>query len=483
MPNQPNILLIILDSIRARNTTIHGHARNTTPFLNKLKDKSTTYTQARSPSIHSIASHTSMFTGLHVEEHQAIHHSSEIKSRCSIWNELSSEYEYPTGLFTNNPVVSKASNLSEPFDTVSKINPLKRSTKIFEDAYCPTDNKEIDSRWGHVQQSLLSESRLKSLSNCVWAQIVHLEEQMCEREASKEISGEHIVSEFLEWQRGQNNKWAACINIMDAHTPYLPNDQYNQWATPDLRESHAENPHLDCLSNGEYWGKIEELERLYDGSILQADSIVKNLVDSLKKQGEFENTLLIITSDHGEGFGEKSNLNSDVRMLRHKWGIHEVMTHVPLIVKYPYQQKPESVSSVASLTKIPEVFRSVINGRENCDPFTSDNYVISSTYRLLSEDKDEFENVNDIDSFVGPWRAVYTNEDSAVRKYATRKSSESVVINVKNAQKQQIVPDSSTEIVDELFDKMREKNVLESKEKTNLSNDLESHLESLGYIR
>lgn len=111
------MLLIVLDSVRARNTSLHGYSRTTTPFLEAFSERSTVYTQARSPSSYSIASHVSMFTNMHVEEHGAVENTATIDINRTIWSELASEHGYATGLFTPNPVIADASNLHKAFIT------------------------------------------------------------------------------------------------------------------------------------------------------------------------------------------------------------------------------------------------------------------------------------------------------------------------------------------------------------------------------
>ncbi|PSQ15947.1 hypothetical protein BRD00_13120 [Halobacteriales archaeon QS_8_69_26] len=92
----PNVLLIVLDSVRARNTSLHGHVNETTPRLSELSRRSTTYLQARSPGIHTVASHVSMFTGYEVEEHGLTEHESRLDPDETIWRELASEYGHET---------------------------------------------------------------------------------------------------------------------------------------------------------------------------------------------------------------------------------------------------------------------------------------------------------------------------------------------------------------------------------------------------
>jgi len=66
---RPNVLLIVLDSVRAKNTSLHGYGRETTLFLEEFAEQSTQHEQARAPPSWSLPSHVGMFTGLHVAEH------------------------------------------------------------------------------------------------------------------------------------------------------------------------------------------------------------------------------------------------------------------------------------------------------------------------------------------------------------------------------------------------------------------------------
>ncbi|WP_084777653.1 sulfatase-like hydrolase/transferase [Natrialba sp. SSL1] len=285
MTENPNILLIILDSARAKNMSLYGYKRETTPFLEEFSEKATVYTQARAPSIHSIASHVSIFTGRHVEEHDAIHHTAEIDTDKTIWRELQSSSEYSTGLFTNNRIISSASNLSDCFDYISQPNypiseRLKEFTPLFEDAYYPGAENGISGIGGHTRRSLRDDKKLKSLVNCGGEQILSSTariESFIDNPDSKyrEIHGGEFTQNFLEWKTRQEGPWAACINLMDTHSPYKPQNQFNQWGEDKTWTVQNENkPKISELLDGTGWDRIKALESLYDGALLQADSIL-----------------------------------------------------------------------------------------------------------------------------------------------------------------------------------------------------------------
>ncbi|MEY7851224.1 sulfatase-like hydrolase/transferase [Natrarchaeobius sp. A-rgal3] len=142
--SQPNILMVILDSTRAKNMSLYGYDRETTPFLESFSERATCYTQARSPGIHSIASHVSMFTGYEVEEHKSTEHPSQIDVTKTIWKELSDEFGYKTGLFTPNAVIARASNIPNCFDYNYSpwADKLFGQKRLFEGVYSPKDDEE-----------------------------------------------------------------------------------------------------------------------------------------------------------------------------------------------------------------------------------------------------------------------------------------------------------------------------------------------------
>ncbi len=100
-----NVLLLIMDSVQAKNTSIHNHSNNTTPFLSELSDSATTYKQARAPSFFSLPSHASMFSGLHAVEHGATSKTDSL-SHETIFERLANR-GYSTGLFSSNAYLSK----------------------------------------------------------------------------------------------------------------------------------------------------------------------------------------------------------------------------------------------------------------------------------------------------------------------------------------------------------------------------------------
>jgi arylsulfatase A-like enzyme len=470
--SRPNVLLVILDSVRARNTSLHDYPIETTPNLEQLIKEATFYTQARASGIHSIASHASMFSGLHVEEHQIVEHEAELEKSASIWPELASDHGYATGLFTPNTIVAEASNLSEQFEHT--VGPKRWRPP--DTGLTMHDFDGTVSATAFISEALRHQKPVQSLLNGVRYRL---------NDRSKhdpwEECGETYISEFGSWTESQAGPWAACINLMDAHWPYE--------ALPEFR-SHEEDQLRDLLDffdgvksnqileNGGWWA-LSALETLYNECIKQADAAVGSLISVLQQQGQYDDTLLIITSDHGEAFGEYSQVSPSVRLCDHSWGIHEVQTHVPLVVKEPNQSEGERIQRPASLTEFPDVVRETIRNKEAGSFIPESGSVLSSTYRVPAPGETLPEGVNK-SNYIGPWRAVYTESDSGVMKQSTH-NDDGVSIRVNSARDSCVESRSPQPEVKDTFSSLSDAEVKQGIGQTNA--DLEDHLEALGYMR
>ncbi|MEF8813137.1 MAG: sulfatase-like hydrolase/transferase [Halovenus sp.] len=502
MTERNNVLLVVLDSVRAENTSLHGYGRETTPFLSDFADRSTVYTQARAPGIHSIASHVSMFTGTHVEEHGALHHTAQIDPSRTVWHELETEFGYTTGLFTNNRIVSDASNLSEAFGYVHEPDyPLTERLEdtvddtLLERAYyrgydtvsrlAAYVRADADENPDDVESG--TPGRLEQAYEGLTSQVGRIADatglsELTSSSGYKTLYGGTFTDAFLEWESRQDDPWAVCLNLMDAHSPYEPKSEFDRWATDrNWQIQREEKPSVWETLEGRGWDRIESLEPLYDGTIRQTDEIVRDLVANLEDRGLLSETTLVITSDHGEAFGERSRLNQDIRLRDHKWGIHEVLTHVPLVVSYPDQTEGTVVDDVVSLTDMPAVLRTAATDESGTEQLTGEDVALASTFRLPKGRVSKYSSIDDIDSYVGPWRAVYETRDGSVRKFAA-KGEWHVTLDIDHAGDATVVSREDDGRVAKEYDRLADSGLL-TQQTSEIDDEVEQQLEDLGYIR
>ena len=229
---------------------------------------------------------------------------------------------------------------------------------------------------------------------------------------------------FIEWAREQTGPWAACINFMDAHMPYRPDEEFDEWAESELRDMQASTGSFWEYVNGERpWWKCEALSSLYDGAIRQMDNEVENIVDFLRKTGEFENTHIVITGDHGEGFGEFCYVRPDVRYVAHAYGIHDSLLRVPLLSKRPGQRQGERIESLASLTSFGDIVLSATGLGDGRCSFAVDEMLVSSIERTRQIN----ENLNGGRQYRGDAFALYRDAEDGIRKFAKWGDDEAIV--------------------------------------------------------
>jgi len=155
---------------------------------------------------------------------------------------------------------------------------------------------------------------------------------------------------LLERAKSGGRNFFLFANYMDAHTPYVPPAPYDTLYPG--REPHFTLARLDILKINVMGnntpiapGDRGHMLSQYDGGIAYLDSQIDSLVARLKQLGLYENTLLMITADHGETFGERN-------LVGHAIAVYQALVHVPLIIKFPGQKSGATVDDLVSSVDI-----------------------------------------------------------------------------------------------------------------------------------
>lgn len=318
----PNILLIVLDTVRAQSLGLYGYGRATSPALDSIAASGIVFARAMTPTSWTLPSHASMFTGRWAHEL-----STDWESRFDDTYPTLAEWlaarGYVTGGFAAN---------------VGYCGPdfgLQRGF-IHYDARPNSINFVLGSSWLGQQLTRIVKRRLQG------------SHQDLVRVRASEIS-----QEFLTWLDKVHNAeggrpFFAFLNLYDAHAPYLPPEPWHQkFARPGAR----------------YWtGQPEEkrsaqtrqdLIDSYDSSIAYTDHELGLLMQQLARSGALDNTIVIITSDHGEEFAEHG-------VYQHGQSLYLPSLHVPLVLLWPGRvpagltlHEPVSVRSIpATITRL-----------------------------------------------------------------------------------------------------------------------------------
>ena len=450
---EPNVLCLVLDSARMQNMSLYGYERKTTPYLERLADVATVYNQARAPARWSLPSHVSLFTGSHVAQH-GVHDEQYRFDGTTVWDTLS-DAGYETGLFSYNVfLVDETFGLQESFDHV-----VGQLDVPYEEGIDP---KDADGYLDFLSEALRSNHAPRSIANGLATKFRWL------NGSTGRNHGGVYVDAFLDWIGSHDEPWAACINFMDTHFPYVPSSEHDQWGTPEGERIRDKTDTMSADLQTESSTAVNELIGLYDGSIRQADALIERLLTAI----DLNSTLVVVTADHGEGFGEPSRIREDTRIFGHAYGLQESQLHVPLVVKAPGQTSGETVEELASLTEFPAVVKSHLTDSDAPTDFSVE-CAYASTHKVHHADKLP-EDVSG--QFEGESYALYNGDGKEVWKHLWWNDTE-VAIHFDDDSTSVKAADyrvrDAFDAIDEAPDRARTDSVSESTAET---------LEELGYL-
>jgi arylsulfatase A-like enzyme len=300
----PNVLLIILDTVRSASLSLHGYERRTSPSLEALGTHGVVFDWAFATAPWTLPSHASVFTGLWTHEHGATWHTPLGDSPRTLAEALA-ERGYRTGGFVANLT----------FTTTAY--GLNRGFARYEDYGWTAGELAMNSP---LASTIVNRPELRRL-------VGHYD-------GLSRPSAQAVSQRMLDWlDEDRSRPYFAFINYFEAHDPYLPKPPFDTLFGPvEVRR----NERIRLWKRG---GGILNKNRLppdvvegmlaaYDGAVAEVDFEVGRLLDSLRARGALENTLVIVTSDHGELFGEHG-------LFEHAKAPFLPVIHVPLVLSWP----------------------------------------------------------------------------------------------------------------------------------------------------
>ena len=314
----PNVLLIVWDTVRARNVGLYGHNRPTTPNLQRLAARGAWFRHAFSTSSWTLPSHASMFTGR--------------------WpHELSAGWKTP--LDDREPTLAgRLSSLG--YDTagfVANLDYLGRETGVARgfahyDDY-PITVRDVFTRYIGLGRKLDTFS-IAMLVDKLWGGRTGARPlvPISREHARRRPDIDRAFLNWHSWQRERDRPFFAFLNYNEAHTPYeVPDGSpggfgirpeswhdrlvLHKWITRNRPDAAPRN--------------IQMASDVYDDCIAYLDRRLGSLLDELGGAAGSDNTVVIVTSDHGEHLG-------DHRLFFHGCSLYRQLVEVPLVVAGPY---------------------------------------------------------------------------------------------------------------------------------------------------
>ncbi len=297
-----NVLVITLDTTRADHLGSYGRARVKTPRLDGLAAEGTLFEKAFTPIPSTFPSHSTLFTGRYPASH-GVHDNAvySLGAEQRTLAELLHERGYATGAFVSAFVLDHQFGLDQGFEVYD--DQVDLPLMKFDVSKLP---KELDPARRKWEVTLATAYQRR---------------------------GDATTTAALQWLGGLGSRpcflW---VHLFDAHQPYQPPPPWDRAYDPDYQGpmNGDQRAFWPLQARGAIRrADVDHMVALYDGEISWLDEQVGRLLEGVRKVGRWNETLVLVVADHGEGLGEHSQI------FEHNSEIYEETVHVPLLVRRP----------------------------------------------------------------------------------------------------------------------------------------------------
>lgn len=285
----PNVFLISVDTLRADHLSCYGYERPT-PNIDALAKDSVLFENAISQAPWTTASHMSLFTSLYPTVHRVSHEAlSEVQTML------------PT-------LLQKRGYQTAAFVEATALDPRFGFNRGFDQYYRKSDDPSAHANNARV----------------------------------------------LNWiDEGQRHKpFFLFVHYYDVHRKYNPPLPYNTIYSSSIQD-------VDYLITGPYgrrrgltFQQIYDIVAMYDGEIRYLDDQLRNLFQNLRDRGLYRDSLIVLLSDHGEGFLDHS-------LMDHGNSLYQELLHVPLLIKLPGNR--DAGKRIRNLSRLIDVFPTILD--------------------------------------------------------------------------------------------------------------------------
>ena len=278
-PRTPNVLLVVADTLRADHLSCYGYPRPTSPNIDRFAQEGVLFERHMSNAPWTKPSMGTIFTSLYPHEHLAFSWNDRLSDSSVTLAEIFLNRNYSTMAVQTNPCLSKEDNFSQGYQEYIEL-PLEQ--------------------------------------------------------------GEKVTDTLLSWIKHNKKKpFFAYVHFMDTHMPYNASEEFREIFQLDKSDPDGS---LDLISLdiriltelGMSLKDKQSVKALYDRAVLQFDRSFGRILQNLKRFNLMENTIIILTSDHGEEFWDHKSFG-------HGHTHYNEVLHVPLIIGNTSNFKPRRV--------------------------------------------------------------------------------------------------------------------------------------------
>lgn len=310
MRQAPNILILILDTLRAKNMSTYGYPINTTPNLDYFAAESVLFNRSISPATWTVPSHACLLSGLYLSQHriETINGDREFNERIVTLPEALRTQGYHSVAFSQNMLFSPDNHLEEGFDEFHNVEDFLKARATTR-----------------LIQQLANDS----------IRPVHL----TARYIRKMIAPRLILDNIYDWinVNGGDTPFFILANVLAPHFPWTLPPRFIPRGDGLSPKHLLRSEFLTLKKQWEFNSGIRPVtdehrriwRTLYDAAIKHVDSEIGRFLGRLRNKKVWDNTIIVITSDHGEMMGEYHDI------VGHMLCLHDNLIHVPLIIHHP----------------------------------------------------------------------------------------------------------------------------------------------------
>ena len=358
-PDAQNVIIVLFDTLSAKNIQFYGYPRNTMPNLARIAEKGTVYHNHYAGGNWTTPGTASLLTGTYPWTHRAINELGAViegRERNNIFN-LFDQY-YRIGYSHNTNVYRFFEQFAPDMDFIERQKDLFISNNLSFDRLFPNDGDIAPLSWDRMME----EGEKASTYSLFFAPIYDFYRRHIMRGYAENFPGGiprtgeddyFLLEDGINWMLSQieaiRNPFIGYFHYLPPHSPYNTRREFVNTFKDDGVGHYIEKPtHLyfgggiDKPQNFEYQ---EKQRREYDEFILYADSEFGRLYDSLEKSGVLKNTWFVFTSDHGELF-ERGIFGHRTPVL------YQPVINIPLVIVEPGQHERRDVHSVTSAVDV-----------------------------------------------------------------------------------------------------------------------------------
>jgi len=290
---RPNVVMISIDTLRADHLSCYGYGWATSPVIDGLAREGTLFTNAQSASSWTTPSHMTMMTGLRPSVHGVDRPGRRLGAEHETLAEAFRAAGYDTAAFVGGPTLSSAFGFDRGFGRYDNLMGLPDYAKR------------------NIGGPLLPIDVLER------------------SHAAK--PGIAVTNSARNWiAEDARSPFFVFVHLWDPHYDYCPRPPFDRLFDADYAGTFdfsnvEQNPAVDTSMSA---ADRERLVALYDGEIAATDALVGDLLNTLAALHLDENTIVVLTSDHGEEFFEH-------RGKGHLQTLYQEIVHVPLVFRYP----------------------------------------------------------------------------------------------------------------------------------------------------